>query len=377
MFGKQITLFTLLGFEVKVDLSWLFLALLITSSLARGFFPAFYENLPAATYWWMGVAGMIGLAFSLVFHELSHSIVARRYGLTISGITLFIFGGVAEMEEQPASPKVEFLMAIAGPIASFFLAAAFYGVAKLADTQELPVPLAGVAEYLAILNALLATFNLIPAFPLDGGRVLRSVLWHRKGDLRWATRIASRLGEGFGITFIALGVLNMLAGNFLGGLWWSLIGLFLRGAASTSYYQLMIRRGLEGEPIRRFMTADPISVSRSPTLRQFVEDYVYKYHHNMFPVMEDSHLLGCVTIDQVKDVPKQEWDRVTLRNIVRPCGPDNAIDADEDSLKALSIMRHTGSSRLLVTENGRLIGIVALKDLLKLLALKVDLDEIG
>jgi Zn-dependent protease len=377
MFGKPITLFVLLGFKVQVDFTWLFLALLITWSLAHGFFPAFYEGLATATYWWMGVVGAIGLFFSIVLHELSHSIIARKYGLPITSITLFIFGGVAQMEEEPASPKVEFLMAIAGPIASFFLSVVFYSFAAVAESRELPVPVVGVATYLGFLNGLIAVFNLVPGFPLDGGRVLRSALWHWKGDIRWATRIAANIGAAFGMMLMALGLLNVLGGNFVGGMWWFLIGLFLRGAASTSYHQLIMRRALEGELIRRFMTAKPITVSRELTIRRFLEEYVYEYHHDMFPVTEDSRLLGSVTVRQVKTVPKDAWNRVTVGDIAAPCGSENTIEVNEDAVKALSVMRRTGNSRLMVTERGRLVGIVALKDMLKLLALKIDLGEIG
>jgi len=376
MFGKPITLFFLLGFRVQVDFTWLFLALLITWSLAHGFFPAFFEDLDTATYWWMGVAGAIGLFFSIVLHELAHSIVARKYGLPIKGITLFIFGGVAEMEEEPASPKAEFLMAIAGPIASFLLSGVFYGLAAIAESRELPVPVVGVATYLGFLNGLIAVFNLVPGFPLDGGRVLRSALWYWKGDIRWATRIAANIGAGFGMVLMALGLLNVLGGNFVGGMWWFLIGLFLRSAASTSYQQLMMRRALEGEPIRRYMTAKPITVSPKLTLRRFLEEYVYEYHHDMFPVTDDSDLLGSVNVRQLKAVPKDEWNRATVGDIAEPCRRENTIDVNDDAVKALSVMGRTGNSRLMVTERGRLVGIVALKDMLKLLALKIDLDEI-
>jgi Zn-dependent protease len=285
-----------------------FLALLVAWSLAQGLFPALYEGLPSTTYWWMGLAGVVGLFFSLLFHEMSHSIVARRYGLPIRGITLFLFGGIAEMEEEPANPKTEFLMAIAGPIASGLLAAIFHAVSAIGQAQGLPEAVLGVAQYLALLNGLLAIFNLLPAFPLDGGRVFRAALWYRTGDLRSATRVASRVGAGFGYALMGLGMLNILTGNFIGGIWWFLIGLFLRGAAAASYYQLMTRRALEGEPVRRFMARQPITVPPDITVRQFVDDYVYTYYHDLFPVTENDRLLGCVTTHQVKEVPREQWD---------------------------------------------------------------------
>ena len=191
MFGARITLFRLLGFEVRLDASWLILAVLLTWSLARGYFPAYYPGLAAQTYWWMGVVGALGLFASIVLHELAHSVVARRYGLPMRGITLFIFGGVAEMDDHPPTAKSEGMMAIVGPIASYALALVFYLLHLAGSGGGLPEALTGVLGYLAFINLVLATFNLVPGFPLDGGRVLRSILWAWKGDLRWATRTAS------------------------------------------------------------------------------------------------------------------------------------------------------------------------------------------
>jgi Zn-dependent protease/CBS domain-containing protein len=373
MFGRSLTLFELLGFKIRVDASWVLLALLITWSLARGFFPASYPGLPVAIYWWMGIAGMIGLVFSLILHELSHSVVARRYGMPIRGITLFIFGGVAEMEDEPPNAKAEFLMAIAGPIMSFALALAFYGVSVLGQAQGLPQPALGVTRYLAYLNALLATFNLLPAFPLDGGRVLRSGLWHWKGDMRWATRVAANVGTGFAFVLMALGVASVLTGNFVGGMWWFLIGMFLHAAARGSYMQLMTRRALEGEPVRRFMSADPVTVPPDETLRELVEDFMYRHHHDLFPVTEDGRLVGCVSVREVKSVPRERWGHVRVREIATACSADNTIGPEEDAVKALALMQRTGNARLMVVERGRLIGILALKDLLRFLSLKIDL----
>ena len=245
MFGRRVRLFKLLGFAVHIDMSWLVLALLITWSLARGLFPYQYEKLSSITYWSMGAAGALGMFASIIFHELCHSLVARRFGLPMKGITLFIFGGVAEMDEEPPSPKAEFFMAIAGPASSILLGLFGY-VVSVAGEEWLPVPVAGVLEYLTIINFVLAGFNLVPAFPLDGGRVLRSALWQWKKNFRWATRIASKLGSFFGTVLIFLGILNILRGNVIGGIWQSMIGFFLGNAARMSYHQVLMRRALEG-----------------------------------------------------------------------------------------------------------------------------------
>jgi len=374
MFGKRIRLFRLLGFEVRIDLSWIVIAVLVTWSLSVGIFPSYYKGLSAEDYWGMGIAGALGLFLSIILHELSHSIVARRYGLAMKGITLFIFGGVAEMSEEPPSPRAEFMMAIAGPMASIMIGLLFYGFYLLGTGGGWPKAVNGVLAYLFSINLLLAAFNLLPAFPLDGGRLLRSILWASKKNLRWATRVSSSIGNLFGILLIVLGVLHVLRGDFISGMWWFLIGMFLQGAARGSYQQLLTRKALEGEPVRRFMEPNPMSVSPGITLETLVEDYIYKHHYKMLPVVDAGRLVGCVTTKQVKETPRGEWSHKTVGEIVIPCGPGNTIGPGEDAVKAIATMKESGASRLMVTENGRLVGILALKDLLTFLSLKVELE---
>ncbi len=375
MFGKRITIFKLFGFEVKLDLSWLILGLLITWTLAKGLFPNFYEGLSTATYWIMGVAGALGLLFSIVFHELWHSLIARRFGLPMKGITLFIFGGVAEMTEEPPSPKAEFFMAVSGPLSSIVLGFLLFGAVFLGETAGWSKPFLGVIDYLAWINLILAGFNLIPAFPLDGGRVLRSILWGWKDDIRWATNISSKIGSGFGFALIILGVLEAISGNFIGGAWMFLIGMFIRGASQMSYQQIVIRRALEGEKVSRFMVDDPVTVSPSTRLDDLVEDYIYTYHYKMYPVVDSGKLIGCVELKQVKDVPREERSEKTVEGIMKSCSPENTVRPDEDAVKALSIMKQKSRSRLMVVDDHKLVGVVALKDMLEFLNIKVDLDS--
>ncbi|HLF59353.1 MAG TPA: site-2 protease family protein [Alphaproteobacteria bacterium] len=374
MFTKRITLFTLLGFEVRVDLSWIFLAVLVTWTLADGVFPHYYPNLPAATYWSMGLLGAAGLFFSIIFHELCHSLVARRYGLPMGGITLFLFGGVAEMTDEPPSPRAEFLMAVAGPISSVVLGGAFYAVRYVAATLGAPPAVDGVLFYLGLINLVLAAFNLVPAFPLDGGRMLRAALWHWKGNLRWATRVSSLIGGGFGILLVFLGLLNVVQGNFIGGMWWFLIGLFVRNAASMSYQQVLIRQGFEGVPVRRVMNPKPVAVAPNLTIADLVHDYFYKHYFKTFPVVDGSRLVGYVSARDVKSVPRERWPFTTVANIMSRCTPDNTIRPDVDAIQALQAMNRTGNSRLLVAEGERLLGIVSLKDMMSYLFLKLELE---
>jgi Zn-dependent protease len=376
MFGRQFKLFKILGFSVNIDLSWLIVALLVTWSLAHGYFPARYAGLPTPAYWAMGAAGAAGLFFSIVFHEFFHSLVARRFGLPMKGITLFVFGGVAEMYEEPKSPKVEFFMAIAGPISSVALGLAVLAVSRATKSLS-PPTVNGVIEYLAYLNLILAIFNLVPAFPLDGGRVLRSVLWYWKKDLRWATRWASQSGSGFGALLMIFGVLNVIIGDVISGLWQFLIGMFLRGAAETSYQQMMFRKALEGETVAHLMKKNPVTVPAGISLRELVENYVYAHHYKMYPVMEGEELVGSISTRQVKEIPRSEWEQRTVGTLAQRCSPENSLAPSTDAVQALSIMNRTGNSRLLVVDKGRLAGIISLKDILAFLAVKLDLGDVG
>lgn len=375
MFGKRIPLFSLFGFKVGIDITWFILAILITWSLAQGLFPHYFEGFSTATYWWMGTAGAVGLFFSIIFHEFCHSLVARGFGLPMKGITLFIFGGIAEMTEEPQSPKSEFFMAVVGPISSIALGGILFGVYKGGELMGWPGPVNAVLMYLGWLNLILAGFNLVPAFPLDGGRILRSILWAVKKNLRWATRVASGFGSGFGFLLIILGVFNFIGGNFIGGIWYFLIGMFIRGASQMSYQQLLIRKALSGEPAKRFMKSEPVTVPSSISVQELVEDYFYQHHYKMFPVLDDGQLKGCVSTKDVKEMPKAQWRQHSVGQVMKPCGEDNTISPDTDAMKALSLMKNSDNSRLMVIDDGHLQGIITLKDMLKFLSLKIDMEE--
>ena len=375
MFGRRIRLFKLFGFQVRVDLSWLVIAALVTWTLAVGVFPQSFRGLSPASYWTMGVLGACGLFASIVFHEFAHSLVARRFGMEMSGITLFVFGGVAEMKEEPRSPQAEFFMAIAGPLSSLVLAFVFWAIAQWGRLTGWPPPVYGVLAYLGWINIMLVAFNLIPAFPLDGGRVARSILWGWKKNLPWATRIVTAIGSGFGLLLTGLGILSFLFGNLIGGIWWFMIGLFLRNAAQMSYQQVVMREALAGEPLRRFMNPNPVAVSPSTSVQEFVDDYIYRYHHKLYPVVTDGQLLGCITLNRVKQIPREEWSSHRVGELITQCGDDNAIDADAEAIDALSRMNKTQASRLVVVKDNKLVGVVTLKDLLKFLSLKVELEN--
>jgi len=374
MFIHRVRLFRLLGFDVFVDASWLMLAALICWTLATGVFPVEVPDLRTSVYWWMGVCATVGLFASIVFHELMHSVIARRFQMPIRGITLFIFGGVAEMTSEPTSPMGEFLMAAAGPAASLALSFIFAALASTAGGSAEAAPVVGVLAYLGTLNRVLGLFNLVPAFPLDGGRMLRAALWAWRKDLTWATRIAAGAGNGFGTMLIAFGLFRLLEGAIVEGLWLFLIGMFVRGASSGAYRQTLAQQIFAGHRIRQFMTPRPIVVAPELPLDELVENFVYRYHHKAFPVVSLGEPIGIVEVARVAQLDRTLWHERRVADVMAALNPDMVISPDAEVLAAIAQMQRTRTSRLLVVSQGQLVGILALRDLLELLALKLELE---
>ncbi len=368
MFQARFKLFKIFGIPIQLDASWLIIFLLLSFSLSRA-----YDMVEPFQAWLLGALTAITFFACILLHELGHALAAKRMGIAVRGITLFLFGGVAEIEE-PKSAGSEFLMAVAGPLVSVALAAIFWSLHFFANLQGW----LGVAcWYLAAINTAVLVFNMVPAFPLDGGRVLRSILWGSTGSLNRATYYASMAGQGFAWFLIFAGVLLFVRGLFFPGIWLAIVGLFLNNAAQGSYQQLLVRKALKGERVGRFMTPDPITVQPSVTLRQLLDDYVYRYHHKCFPVTTDGRADGMITTRQIKEYPQDEWDRMTVEQIMCRNMDDISLAPDADALHALERMQRSGMSRLLVVEDGKLIGILSLRDLLKFLHLKLELEGEG
>jgi Zn-dependent protease len=382
MFTTRWQPFRLLGIPVSIDASWLIILALLTLSLAsvfpvllQDYFPG-VPNLAPYEYWIMGLVAALVFFGCILLHELGHAVVARSQGIPIRGITLFLFGGVAEMTDEPTSAKGEFLMAIAGPLVSVALAIGLGVLAVVGYGGGWPHPLVIILSYLSFINLLVLAFNLIPAFPLDGGRVLRSILWGATGDVQRATRWAALLGQGFAWLLIAWGVLQFFTGNWLGGIWMGLIGMFLNGAARTSYQQVQMRQALQGESVRHFMNAETVAVPPSLDLRHWVEDFVYRYQRKAFPVAANGHLEGVIDMRALARVSRAEWDDRTVADVMQSDFSAFAIAPEADALEALVRMQRTGSSYLLVTEGDRLVGTINLKDLLRFLDLKLELNDV-
>jgi Zn-dependent protease/CBS domain-containing protein len=363
MFTRAFPLFRLFGFQIRADLTWLLLAALITWSLGAGYFPSVHPELSAQSHWIMGVAGMLGLFLSLILHECSHALVARTYGLPIYNITLFLFGGVAELTREPETAKSEFLVAIAGPLASFAIGAICWLAAGAADGLGLPVAAGAVLSYLAAINVVLAVFNLVPAFPLDGGRMLRAVLWARRGNIAEATRSSARAGDIFGWLLIGLGVLQAFTGNVVGGIWMLIIGMFLRGAAGASLQQTLARQRLAPHPVADLMTTDPVTVEAGTKLDALVDDFIMRFHHGAFPVLDQGRPVGLVLARDIREVPHEKRPFIAVGEVMRPIGDDTAVTAGSDAWEAMEKLQRNDVNRLLVIRDGRLAGLLSLSDL--------------
>jgi Zn-dependent protease len=373
MFTARWQLFRVRGIPINVDASWLIVLALLSWTMAT-YLQAVAPGLSDGAYWLLGLLTAVVFFSCIILHELGHALAAQRMGISIRGITLFLFGGVAEMESEPPSAGKEFLMAIAGPVVSALLAVAFWALALAGAEMGWATQGVAVMEYLAAINLAVLVFNLIPAFPLDGGRVLRAALWGATGRLRRATYWASLAGRGFAWMLIGLGILGFFGGQLFAGMWLVLIGLFLHSAALGSYEQVVARQALHGEPVRRFMNPEPVTVAPALDLRSWVEDYVYRYHHKTYPVVADGRLIGVISTSVLGRYPRAEWDRHTVSEAMRQDIDAISLPPDAEALQALEQMQRTGWSRLLVREDGHLAGLVSLKDLLRFLHLKLELE---
>jgi len=344
---------TIIGIPVRVHFSWLIIFGLITWSLSTFYFPKVAPELPRLSYWAGSVIASLLLFTSVALHELSHSFVARRYNLTILSITLFIFGGVASMKGEPPHPRAEFRIAIAGPLSSLFLAIVFYLLYYLSSGQITKA----LFVYLFRLNLVLGIFNLIPGFPMDGGRVVRAFLWQRSKDFFYATRRASMMGQRIAIFFIIFGMFSLFTG-FTGGLWIMLIGWFLHTAAQTSYQQASLEETLKGVKVRDIMVRDVITLPPDINLDRAVNEYFLRYGYGGFPVVGQGRLLGFLTLKEIKNIPREKWQDVMVSDAFLPHKIRWEVSEDDDALKALEIMLGEDTGRLVVLKDGRVEGLI-------------------
>jgi len=390
--GSGLRLGRIAGIEIHADWSLLVIFVLIASSLAMGLFPEWHPDWSLGLIWATALGAAVALFASVLVHELSHALVGRAWGIAVRRITLFVFGGVAQMEQEPPNWRAEFWMAIIGPVTSAvlgflcFLAAGF-SISPAAGEFEDPAQLfatLGVGGtllmWLGQVNFVLAAFNLVPAFPLDGGRVLRALMWAISGDFRRATRWASGAGQAFAWFLIATGVAMILGariplfgGGLVGGVWIAFIGWFLNNAAALSYRQLLIREALRDVPVARLMLTQIATVPPDLSVSELVDRYLLRSDQRAFPVVADGRLEGMVCLHEVRKLDRAAWDRTAVRDIMVPADKLASAGPEEGASDVLSRLAGRDLNQLPVLEDGRVRGLVRREDILKWLALYADL----
>lgn len=364
----------LFGIPLRVHLSWLIVFGLLSWSLAGGYFPAVLPDLPVWSYWAQAVVAAAMLFASIILHELGHSLVARRHGVEIAGITLFVFGGVSQMKEEPREPGQELQIAIVGPLISVALAAIFWAIGGVWQRAEGTTAVTVVLFYLAWINLAVAIFNMLPVFPLDGGRVLRSVLWHLRGSLAAATRTAAAVGRFFAFLLVAFGVLQLFAGRF-GGLWLVLIGWFIMQAGAAGARQASLREALAGLRVRDVMVTDPVTVHADASIADLIDGYVARYTFGGYPVQRDGAIVGLVTLHDLPKVPREERGGRPVADIMTPIEPALLVDPDTPLFDTFTRMVSTGAGRFLVRDRGRVVGLITLNGIMHLAQIRASLDQ--
>ena len=392
MFNSGFRLGRIFGINIHIDWSWIFIFLLITWNLGAGEFPARHPSWGPAVSWLTAIAAAVIFFASVLAHELAHSIVAKMRGLPVNRITLFLFGGVSNIEREPESPGTEFLMAIVGPVTSLVLGVVFLffgGVSVFVSGASIGVPsqllerlgpIPTLLLWLGTINVILAIFNMVPGFPLDGGRVLRSIFWALSHNLRRATRWASWIGQAIAWLFIVMGI-SMIFGadlpffgtGIIGGIWLAFIGWFLNNAAIQSYRQVVVEDLLEGVPVANLMRPEALSVPPNLTLNALVYDYIMNTDERAFPVLDGDRLVGLVSLMDVRNTPREQWDTTTVSQIMTPADKLTVATPREDASQALSDFASRDIRQIPVVQEGRLVGMLRRTDVMRYLQLQTEM----
>jgi Zn-dependent protease len=358
------------GIEIGIHYSWFFIFALLAYSLSTGYFPTSFPAYSKINYWTMGIISSILLFVSVLFHELSHSIVALRNGIKVDKINLFFFGGVASIDEKNITPKIELKTAIAGPIFSMFLGALFFAIFYYSPISYITA----VASYLYKINFILAFFNLAPGFPLDGGRVFRALIWGWTGDVERATRYAAAWGKGFAFLLMTIGFMGIFFFGQFGGVWFILLGLFLLFLADASYQQILIKKTLAGVSVREIMKKDFNKVDADSSISKVIKDSFLTHEQESFIVTKGKEFLGIIDLERIKTVPKQLWTKVKVKTVMIPAKKVKKISAKTDAYSALVTILNKKLALMPVIENKKLVGVIERDSLLYYLRLRTELS---
>jgi Zn-dependent protease/predicted transcriptional regulator len=363
-----------MGIPVRIHYTLWLVFILIAWTLAYGYMPHQYPGLSTLTYWAIGIGSAVILFASVLVHELSHSYIAKKNGLPIARITLFFFGGVSEMTEEPQDAGLEVRMAAAGPLMSFLIAGILSGIWYLSQAAHAPIVITATVGYGALINAVLGAFNLLPAFPLDGGRVFRGSLWKHSNNLIQATKTATRVSEALSLLMMLGGFVAIIFGDFLDGIWIVVLGWFIKSGAETSLRQTLIGETLTGVTVGDIMTRQVLTVPSDITIQQVVSDYFLVHPHGGYPVVKDGKLLGLITLHCVRAVPKEMRSYETVEKAMIPLEHAKMAQPNLSALDALQKMAREKVGRLLVTENGQLLGLVSRGDLMRTIQTRQELE---
>ena len=352
---------TLAGIDIRLHYTWLLAFFLIAWSLALGYFPMSGQEQGPVTYWVLGVAAALLLFASVLVHELGHSLVAGSRGLRVDNITLFIFGGVSNITREATTAKDEFLIAVVGPLTSLVLAGLFWSIGLLLPPASAASALAG---YLAYTNLLLGVFNIVPGFPLDGGRVLRSIVWGATGDMSRATQIASYVGQAVAFVLIGWGVLRVLSGDVFGGLWTAFIGWFLNNGAEASRQEATVESALARVPVSSVMDGSPEHVSPELTVSDFVLEHALRRGQRAMPVVDDGQLVGIMSITDAKHLDQQAWATTRIGNVMTHT-PLKTLGPDANLAAALQLMVENEIHQVPIVQDRMLVGMVTRADVMR------------
>lgn len=369
--GSSLNLGKVLGIPLAINYTWFIVFFLITASLALGQFPHEYPLWSPAEYWTLAVITSLLFFGSVLVHELTHSVIALANGIPVKNITLYVFGGVSQIAREATSPLSELVMAAAGPASSLVIAGLFWGLGALVGKSS--QHLAALTQWLANINLVLGIFNLVPGFPLDGGRVLRSTIWLATGNYGRATRLATMAGQGIAYLFIFMGIIMIFTGNWVSGLWIAFIGWFLENAASSSYRQAVLREALQGYTARDVMAQDCALVPRGMSMGELVRDHILRSSRRCFFVASGERLEGMVTLHNIKNVPQDRWDSVTVGEAMIPLEKLKVARPTEDALAILERMDEGDINQMPVVEDGKVLGMIGRDNLLHFIRTRAEL----
>lgn len=363
------------GIEIEINLSWLIIFGLITFMMATNFFPQNYPDISPIIGWVLGSIMAILMLLSILLHELSHSIVSINQGIEVKKITLFIFGGIAQLDKEPDNPIQELKIALAGPAMSLLLFLIFTFIYNFLGYLGVESYLIAPLIYVSSVNLIIVLFNMVPAFPLDGGRVLRALIWHFQGSLQKATKVTSSMGNIFGYLLIFLGLYIVFNGNVLNGIWFVFIGWFIKQLSESSYQNTIMTDLFTKIKVSTFMSKNVISVGAHLSIEALVENYFYKYKYTSFPVIETDRVIGIVTVENIKTLNRDEWDRTIVRNIITPISNDLIVYPEDNVSSAIKKIFQNGIGRVLVMDGETLTGIVSRTDILNYIRIHSQLEE--